>query len=116
MTNEAPERIWVCTTDIEPLSAGQAHISSAPDGDATEYIRADALAALEQVKCDAREEERQIANERVLHCQKVCDRLKREARNEALWEAAELFKSDDWVSASNRETILALLDKEFKND
>ena len=41
MTNEAPERVWVCTTDIEPLSAGQAHISSAPDGDATEYIRAE---------------------------------------------------------------------------
>ena len=37
----APERIWACTTDIEPRTAGQAHISSTPDGDATEYRRAD---------------------------------------------------------------------------
>jgi hypothetical protein len=42
---DAPERIWACTNDILPMTAGQAHISSTPDGDATEYTRADLLTA-----------------------------------------------------------------------
>ena len=53
MTN-APERMWVCTETVGsnhyppeecPKEAGWTHVSSKPDGCATEYIRADLVAA-----------------------------------------------------------------------
>ena len=52
--SDAPERIWVCTQTIGanlypveecPKQAGWTHVSSAPDGCATEYVRAAALTA-----------------------------------------------------------------------
>ena len=55
----APERVWVCTNDILPRTAGQAHISCAPDGDATEYVRAN--------MCDPTQDERVQALVEALH-------------------------------------------------
>jgi hypothetical protein len=54
---DAPERIWACTADIGggiyppeelPKDAGYTHVSTHPDGDATEYIRADIAEARER--------------------------------------------------------------------
>lgn len=65
---DAPKRIWVCTTDVEPHSAGQAHISIGVDGDATPYIRADLVPQWQPIETAPKDGE-----ELLLCCRYVVD-------------------------------------------